>query len=95
VSSHRVSDMSDPWHNVFNSPGGASTPAPPVVPGTRRKRDIPDQDELFTVQKDLVKALSALDELEHINPELDTRALRQQLQNGYKVLNRFLRTHAV
>jgi len=86
---------SDPWsYNAFNPAPAGVGPSPFQAPA-RPKRTVPDQDELYTVQKDLVKSLAALSELERANPDVDTRNLSRQLQNSYKVVNRYLRTHAI
>lgn len=92
-------DPSNPWS--YDAFGPAGTPRQPLAPspastapGSRRKSPLPDQDEVFSIQKDLVKALSALTELENDNPKLDTKRVRRQIQNTYRLVNRYLRTHA-
>lgn len=85
----------DPWSmNYFTPPNTGVKP----LNTPRRGRPIPDQDALFAIQKDLVKAINALDNLEddlqRDGSKVDIRAVRVQVENSYKILNRYLREHS-
>lgn len=87
-----ANNPSDPWSwNAFDPPNPSG--GVPFKPAIKQRRDIPEQDELFAVQRNLVKAINELDNVEREkNPNL--RSLRMQVENAYKVLNRFLQNHA-
>lgn len=72
-----------------------------IAPQKRRRAPsaIPDTRLLFQVQEDILKAIGAF---KRLPVELDKedsdymkahKALKTQLENGYKLMNRYLRTY--
>ena len=64
-------------------PNPGSTFKPPHAP---KPHDIPDARELFTVQRDLLKAIN------HFEVD-DTKAARREVEAAYRVFNRYLKTY--
>lgn len=73
-----------------------------AIAPTRRRRapsPIPDTRLLFQVQEDILKAISAFKKLPVELDKEDSdymkahKALKTQLENGYRLMNRYLRTY--
>lgn len=90
-----ANNPADPWsYNAFDPPkpsAGGGVPFKPVV--RQQRRDIPEQDELFAVQRNLMKAINELDNVER-DAKVNMKPLRTQVENSYRILNRFLQNHA-
>lgn len=85
---------SDPWSINYFDPPTPHVPAPSVKPRTPRL--IPEVDRLFTVQRDALKALQALDALESRlgkdagKAARELQALRHEIENTYRVIRSYL-----
>ncbi len=89
-----MSEAPNPWTVNYFDPPSPSVPAP--SPKAHTPRLVPEIDDLFTVQRDLLKALNAKDVIEHELKGSDVkgfRQLEQQLENAYKVINRYLKKY--
>jgi hypothetical protein len=84
----------DPWTiNYFDPP----TPhTPPPSPKTTAPKPVPQIEDLFRVQRDTLKVLNAIEELEHalgkdhkVHHQL--HALKREAENAYKVINTYLK----
>lgn len=87
-----MGDPANPWSmNYFDPPKPRTPNAPlPGVPHQRRHRDIPDQHELFELQKGLQRLSFEIDQL----PDEKTHRIRHEFQRVWKRLNRYLQEHA-
>lgn len=89
-----MSSAPDPWSIDYFNPPTPHVPAP--APRSATPKLIPEQDRLFQVQRDILVALNALDDLEHklgkdahqYHKEL--RALRVPVENTYRVIRSYL-----
>lgn len=70
--------------------GDVSIPKPPKI---KKPRVIPELDELYSVQHNLVEALGALDNFDHDDDDPDFHRFEYRLKNAYKVVNRWLRNY--
>lgn len=103
-----MANPADPWSwDAFgDSPANDGFAPPPVAPRARRRiRRIPEQDDLFSVQKHLLKALDSLFELESEILEIDDgnrrkemetlhRRARHETSDAYKLIRNFLVKYA-
>lgn len=86
----------NPWANDYFKapalqPGEQTTgPTPSVFRDKARRKPIPDQREVFTIQKALVRTLEGLSDIERENESLDTTKVRRDLESAYRKLNRYL-----
>lgn len=93
------SDSFNPWNIDYFNPPTPHVPAP--SPRVKTPRLIPEQNDLFTVQRDALKTLNALDALEDQMAGPDGRkyhrelkALRVQAENTYRVIRSYLDRYA-
>lgn len=92
----------DPWSiNYFDPPKPAGqTPgvrAPSLTP--KIPKSVPEIDDLFRVQRDALKVLNKLDDLEDelgdaLKKSKVFHALKQEAQNTYRVIRSYLEAHA-
>ena len=90
--------MSDPWSfDYFNPPSG-SVPAP--SPRQRSRRTLPDQDELFTVQRHALDVLHGIRELERKlgknahSVANEIAKLERDAENTYRVIRSYLQHYS-
>lgn len=89
-----MSSAADPWSIDYFNPPTPHVPAP--SPRASAPRLIPEVDRLFRVQRDSLKALNALDELERALGKdargvlKELRALRVEAENTYRVIRSYL-----
>lgn len=90
--------MSDPWSINYFDPPTPHTPAP--TPRVRKPRLLPEVDRLFRVQRDCLKTLRALEELERrLGAEAqkfdrELHSLRFEAENAYRVIRSYLKDFA-
>jgi len=77
--------MSDMFQQDWFHPPTPQVSAP--RPRSKVPKLLPDVQELYTLQRDLIKCLHAADELEDSK---EVHALRHQLENSYRVIRRYL-----
>lgn len=95
--------MGDPWSMSPWSP----SPVQPKIPGVempravphpprgpRPKRPVPAIDDLFDIQKDLIKVVNALASYEQKHNDADHdvefRRAKKNSRNAYRILSRYL-----
>lgn len=67
---------------------------PPTLRNVGVPTTVPESDDLFAVQNNLLRSMQALDQLEDDNPDLHWAGLQHHLLQTYKTLNRWLKNHA-
>lgn len=88
----------DPWSIDYFNPPTPQVRAP--SPRVKVPKLLPEQDDLFRVQRDALKALNALDELERVLGDearkysRELRALRVEAENTYRVIRSYLEQYA-
>lgn len=95
----------DPWSfDAFapqspKVPEGVSAPSSPKAPtAPKAPRIVPAVDELFSIQRNTLKVLNGLDDLEHeigehLRKSKGYRALRQDAENAYRVIRSYLKQY--
>ncbi len=83
----------NPWSiDYFNPPTPHVKPPAPKQWKPPTLRNIPDIDRLFSIQDDLVRAINAADAIEHEASRIKGfRELQTNVENAYKLINRYLR----
>ena len=67
---------------------------PPRLKNIGQPSPIPEDEDLFAVQNNLLRSIQALQALAQDNPDIHWAGLQQHLERSYKTLNRWLREHA-
>jgi len=67
---------------------------PPVLKQVGQPPRIPEADDLYAVQNNILRSLQALDRLMEDNPDMHWTGLQHHLRQTYKTLNRWLKSHA-
>lgn len=98
-SGWRPGGQHDPWASDPFSPPTPHVPAP--GPSKRKPRPIPDQHELFVVQRHALDVLHGLADLEHkLGDKKDKhthsilRSLARDAENTYRVIRTWLKNNA-
>lgn len=87
-----------PWTNPPtvqpNIPGVQVPKAPQGPRAPRQKRIVPGLDDLYDIQKDLIKVINSHEELIHKHKELagdgEFKRAYKNARNAYRILNRYL-----
>jgi len=89
-----------PWSNVDNfNPPTPNVSAP--KPRTKVPKLVPDEDRLFQLQRNAIKAVNGVAELKRLLRDDDNRHVRTQLnhleldvENVYRVIRSYLEEHS-
>lgn len=85
----KESDMND-FLGLTPDPGFT----PPRLKNIGQPSSIPEDEVLFAVQNNILRAMQSLNDLEQSNPDIHWAGLQHHLRQSYKSLNRWLREHA-
>ena len=93
-----MSDFSDPWSvDYFNPPTPKVEPKGPKIP-----KPIPEPDRLFQVQRNALKALNRVQQIEQsvaktkdVDPRVrnELQLLEKDIENTYRVIRSWLVEH--
>ena len=84
-------DPANPWSFDYFAP--TQVRVPPPSPRTHTPKLVPDEDTLFSLQRNLLKVLNHMDHMESTMNDLpkEWQVMRQDAENAYRNINRYLR----